>query len=134
MSTFFLGRGNIGNAPELRFVSVQGEQKAVCDLSIFFDRRVPDGAGGYVDKGGFWRDVSYWGARAERAHKLLKSGARVFVSGTEVQERWPDKDGGPEHTKIVLIADTIDLDLLCVEAITYREKRTEAQEEPVPTV
>lgn len=132
MSSTFYGRGNIGSAPELRFVPVNGEQKAVCDLSIFFDRRVPDGKGGYVDKGGFWRDVSYWGARGERAHKLLKPGARVFVVGTELQERWPNKEGGDDHTKIALIADTIDLDLLSVEAITYREKRVEPQEEAAP--
>jgi single-strand DNA-binding protein len=50
----FIGEGNLGQDPELRAVQSGGGDKAVANLRVYFDRRVPDGGGGFEDKQGFW--------------------------------------------------------------------------------
>jgi single-strand DNA-binding protein len=125
MAVLFLGRGNLGALPELKWVTVDGEQRAVCELRIFFDRRVPDGDGGFVDRGGFWRDVSYWGKRAEAMACLLVKGARVAVQGVEMEERWTDKASGEERSKAVVAADFIDIDPISVETVVFKSRSAE---------
>ena len=53
MANHFEGRGNLAAAPELKQVEVDGEQRTVAELRIYFDRSVPDGDGGFEDRGGF---------------------------------------------------------------------------------
>ncbi|MGH8472711.1 MAG: single-stranded DNA-binding protein, partial [Gammaproteobacteria bacterium] len=54
---------------------------------------VPNGAGGFTDKGGFWLPVNLWGPKAEAIATHLRKGARVRVEGTLVQDTWEDRDG-----------------------------------------
>lgn len=122
MSNRFIGRGNLGAAPELKYVTVDGEQRAVVALRVYFDRLVPNGDEGFTDKGGFWLNVNLWGARAETVAKLLPKGARVRVEGTLVQDTWDDKATGEPLSRIEIQADSVDLDLGRVEAITFRPK------------
>ncbi|HGY89646.1 MAG TPA: single-stranded DNA-binding protein [Planctomycetes bacterium] len=129
MSNKFLGRGNLAAAPTLKHVEVDGEKRAVASMRIFFDRSVPDGNGGFEDKGGFWLDVSLWGPRAETAARLLDKGARVAVSGSLVQRTWEDKDSGDPRSRIELIADQVDVDLVRVDTLTYRARQNEATDE-----
>lgn len=124
MSNRFEGRGNLGSDPVLKYVDVAGEKRAVCELRVYFDRQVRDGDD-WKEQGGFWLDVAHWGRRAEQAGKLLTKGCRVFVVGTLVQETWADKTTGEERQKLVLDADSVDLDLLRVEAVKFVEKRGE---------
>ncbi|MBK6743062.1 MAG: hypothetical protein IPG66_08825 [Hydrogenophilales bacterium] len=35
MSNVFVGKGNLGTAPTLKRVSVNGEDRAVCELRVF---------------------------------------------------------------------------------------------------
>ena len=124
MSNRFEGRGNLGNDPVLKYVDVAGEKRAVCELRIYFDRQVRDGDE-WKEQGGFWLDVAYWGRRAEQAGKLLAKGCRVSVLGTLVQETWVDKTTGEERHKLVLDADSVDLDLIRVDSVKFAEKRGE---------
>jgi single-strand DNA-binding protein len=122
MSNHFAGRGNLGADPDLKHVEIDGEPHAVAALRIYFDRPVPDGDGGFIDKGGFWLPVNLWGPKAETIAKLLRKGARVRVEGTLVQDTWEDRETGEPASRIEVQADSIDLDLARVEAITFRAK------------
>ena len=130
MSNHFAGRGNLGADPELKHVEIDGEPRAVVELRIYFDRPVPDGDGGFTDKGGFWLPVNLWGPKAETIAKLLRKGARVRVEGTLVQDTWDDRETGEPASRIEVQADSIDLDLARVEAITFRAKGDGEPTEP----
>ncbi|MGH8625351.1 MAG: single-stranded DNA-binding protein [Gammaproteobacteria bacterium] len=121
MSNHFIGRGNLGANPDLKQITVEGEPRTVTELRVYFDRQVPDGNGGFEDRGGFWLPVHLWGPRGESVAKLLPKGARVRVEGTLVQDTWEDKDG-ETVSRIEVQADSIDLDLSRVEAVTFRAK------------
>ena len=120
----FEGRGNLGSDPVLKWVDVAGDKRAVCELRVYFDRQIRDGES-WKEQGGFWLNISYWGKRAEIASKLLVKGCRVVVIGTLAQDTWVDKDSGEEKSRLVLDADTVDLDLLRVESVRFAEKRAE---------
>ncbi|HHQ42880.1 MAG TPA: single-stranded DNA-binding protein [Chromatiales bacterium] len=120
MSSLFFGRGNVGQDPELREVEAGDGKRKVVTLRVYFDRPVPDGDGGFEDKGGFWMDVTVWGARAEQAARVLRKGARVAVSGRLVQRAWTDREGN-ERTSLEVVADSVDLDLARIEQVTWRE-------------
>ncbi len=124
MSNRFEGRGNLGNDPVLKWVDVAGEKRAVCELRVYFDRQVREGES-WKEQGGFWLNISYWGKRAEQASKLLVKGCRVSVVGSLVQDTWVDKETGEEKTRLVLDADSVDLDLMRVESLKFAEKRAE---------
>ena len=124
MSNRFEGRGNLGSDPVLKYVDVSGDKRAVCELRVYFDRQVRD-EDEWKEQGGFWLDVAYWGRRAEQAGKLLAKGCRVSVVGTLVQETWADKTTGEERHKLVVDADSVDLDLMRVESVKFAEKRGE---------
>ena len=122
MGNRFTGRGNMGAVPTLKHVEIDGESRPVADLRIYFDRPVPDGEGGFEDRGGFWLDVSLWGAKALAAAQILPKGARVSVSGTLAQHVWTDSDSGEERSRIELRADHVDLDLARVEQVGFRKR------------
>ena len=120
MANRFEGRGNLATAPELKRVQVDGEERVVAELRIYFDRQVPDADGGYTDRGGFWLTANLWGPRAEQVAALLPKGARVHVTGTLVQDTWTDKQTGEERRAVELVADYVSLDLGRVEGVSMR--------------
>jgi len=127
MSTLFSGTGNLGNAPALARVEVNGEQRLVAEMRVFFDRRVKQEDGSYGDGGGFWVTVSIWGWRAEAAEKLLPKGARIFARGRLREETWEDDHGDP-RSRLRLDADYLTVDLLCVDKLIMRSRSEEPQE------
>ncbi len=122
MATRFIGKGNLGDAPTLKQVEVKGEKRPVAELRVYFDRLVPEGDDDFVDKGGFWLNVSYWGSRGETAARLLCKGARVRVEGVLVEHQWEDGETGEARSRLELIADDITLDLGRVESFILRQK------------
>ena len=120
MANRFEGRGNLAAVPELKRVQVDGEERLVAELRIYFDRQVPDGDGGFTDRGGFWLTVNLWGDRAEVVSNLLPKGARVHVTGTLVQDTWNDKESGEERRALELLADYVSLDLGRVDGLRLR--------------
>lgn len=121
MSNSFTARGNLAAAPELKTVTVDDENRQVAEMRMYCDRPVPDGDGGFKDKGGFWLNVSRWGAAAEHATRVLDKGFRVKVEGILVQNSW-EKDG-EKFSRLELSADDITLDLSRIEAVTQRSRR-----------
>lgn len=123
MSALFSGTGNLGSKPLLKQVEVDGEQRSVAEMRIFFDRPTKKDDGSFADNGGFWVTASIWGWRAEAATKLLTKGARVFASGRLREESW--ETDGQQRTQLRLDADYLTVDLLCVDHLTMRAKQGE---------
>lgn len=121
MSNHFSGVGNLGTDPELHEVTVNGEDRQVAEMRVYFDRSVPKENGEYQDEGGFWLTVSLWGARAEPAAKILKKGARVQVDGILREESWDD-EAGAAHCALRLTASRIGIDPVCIESVGYRRR------------
>lgn len=85
--------GNIGSTPEFKeFPNGNKEPRRLLRLNVYFDNSIPDGQGGYEDKGGFWMNVDYWHKDAEHYSHLYQKGMRVTVSGRTVMDSW-EKDG-----------------------------------------
>lgn len=127
MSNEFRGIGNIGQAPALRTVKVNGEDRSVVDLRVYFDRRIPMKDGSYEDDGGFWLTVSVWGSRADNAFKLFSKGMRIEVIGPLRLETW--ENDNEVRTEFRLTADKISIDPICLDSVTLR-KRTGTTDEP----
>ncbi len=122
MSCKFVGKGNLGNAPILKHLSVDGVPNAVVEMYVYFDRLVPVDDD-YEDRGGFWLNVEFWADRTERAERvarLLSRGCRIHVEGTLALRSW-DGEAGPEN-RLILKAKDITLDLARVESITFTTK------------
>jgi single-strand DNA-binding protein len=73
MSTYFSGRGNLADVPELKTVEINGDEREVAQMRIYFDRLIPNGNDEFENKGGFWLDVNLWGPRAENTARILPS-------------------------------------------------------------
>ncbi len=126
MSNEFKGTGNIGQTPALRAVKVNGEDRSVMDLRVYFDRRIPMKDGSYDDDGGFWLTVSVWGSRADNAFKLLTKGMRIEVTGPLRLETW--ENDNEVRTEFRLTADKITIDPICLDSVIVRKRTGTADE------
>jgi single-strand DNA-binding protein len=66
MPNSYQGTGNLGDSPVLKTIQVNGEDRKVAELRVFFDNYRPDGQGGLEQTGGYWLDVSVWDYKASR--------------------------------------------------------------------
>lgn len=132
MSNTFIGTGNIGTNPEMRYLQIGDRTAKVLEVRVYFDAYKEDASGQLVQDDGasFWKTVALWDERAERAVKLLRKGARVCVMGRLKGEKWTDKSTGEVKYADHVVADDIYLSLARVEAIQWRERAEERAEEP----
>lgn len=129
MSNTFVGTGNIGVHPEMRFVQVGDRTAKVLEFRVFFDSYREDDAGQLVqdESASFWKTVVLWDERGERAARLLRKGARVCVMGRIKGEKWTDKATGETKYSDHVVAEDVYLSLARVESVQWRERA----EEPV---
>ena len=98
MSTFFVGEGNIGSAPEFqKFASGNDEPRRLLRLNVYFDNPVPR-EGSYEDRGGYWAPVELWHREAEHWSTLYQKGMRVLVEGRTVRDEWEDSEDNARVT------------------------------------
>ena len=98
MSTFFVGEGNIGSAPEFQeFASGNDEPRRLLRLNVYFDNPVPRD-GSYEDRGGYWAPVELWHREAEHWSTLYQKGMRVLVEGRTVRDEWEDSEDNARVT------------------------------------
>ncbi|MDT9673705.1 single-stranded DNA-binding protein [Pseudomonas sp. JV414] len=98
MSTFFVGEGNIGSAPEFQeFSSGNDEPRRLLRLNVYFDNPVPR-EGSYEDRGGYWAPVELWHREAEHWSTLYQKGMRVLVEGRTVRDEWEDAEDNARVT------------------------------------
>ncbi|WP_324745691.1 single-stranded DNA-binding protein [Pseudomonas veronii] len=98
MSTFFVGEGNIGSAPEFQeFTSGNDEPRRLLRLNVYFDNPVPR-EGSYENRGGYWAPVELWHREAEHWSTLYQKGMRVLVEGRTVRDEWEDSEDNARVT------------------------------------
>lgn len=110
MATPVFWEGNIGSAPEHRsFPNGNNPPRQLLRLNVMFDNSIPDGQGGYKDRGGFWCSVEWWHQDAQRFAELFTKGMRVKVEGRAIMDRWPDKESGEEVQALKVEASRISI-------------------------
>lgn len=126
MSTF-IGKGNLGAPPSLKYIKSRGRDLVVAEMRVFFGRhKLNDQTGEIEQVGGYWMPVSIYDAKAEAVAKLLRKGARVKVEG-ELREFIGKDDDGKESQLFQIVAEDVTLVLTRVESIAFKQ-REEAPE------
>ena len=127
MPNTFQGTGNLGDSPVLKTIQVNGEDRKVAELRVFFDNYRPDGQGGLEQTGGYWLDVSVWDYKGEQAARLLRKGARVHVIGRLGLDSWTDRETGEPREKLRLVADDVLMSLTRVKGVEFEARRGEEE-------
>ena len=127
MPNNYQGTGNLGESPALKTVQVNGEDRKVVELRVFFDNYRADGQGGLEQTGGHWLDVSLWDYKAEQAARLLRKGARVHVMGRLELDSWTDRETGEPREKLRVVADDVLLSLTRVKRVEFEPRRSEEE-------
>ena len=91
--------GRLTQAPVLKTVTVRGEERKVCELSIASNRA------GRNDDVDFF-DVAIWGVRGEAAYTHLFKGQLISITGSMRQDRWTDDDGNKRSRWVLVASDT----------------------------
>lgn len=90
--------GNLTRDPELRHTP---SGMAVASFGLALNRQT---------KGGeevTFVDVTVWDKQAETAAKFLTKGRLVLIEGRLKQEKWEDKSGGGNRSKLVVVAERV---------------------------
>jgi single-strand DNA-binding protein len=88
--------GHLTRDPELRHTP---NGAAVCDFSLAINRRWTD-SGGEKKEDVSFIDCVAWAKTAELVADYLKKGSAALVEGELRQERWEDKQGGGQRSRI----------------------------------
>ena len=130
MQNLFIGKGNLGDSPELKRVTSRntGEEFVVASMRVMFGRygQTPDGKVEQI--GGFWREVEIYGAKAEACARHLRRGARVLVIGEEREFTAHDETNN-EVQVIKVVADDVALQLSRIEEIVFQAPRNQSERE-----
>ena len=94
---------------------------------------VPNGPDQYIDKDGFWLQVSWFSNKAEVAAQLLKKGTAVVVSGDLHVDTWTDKNTGEVKAGYKVTANEVTLDLRGISGVSYRQ-RSQGGPQPQPNI
>lgn len=121
MANFFIGDGNLADAPKLTTIEVDGEERTVADMRIHINRQRKNAEGQYEDRGGFWLNASCWGAKALEAGRLLQKGSLIKVEGELEQQKWKDDDGN-ERTGLVLNVREWSLLPYRIDDVAYKNR------------
>ena len=127
--------GNLGDDPRC---GVTQDRNGEPLHWISFSMRQPhwskNDRGEFVDSGGFWMNVSWFGKKAETAGRLLKKGAAVVVIGDLHVEIWVDKDTGEQKAGFKVNADEVAFDMRSLADVTYRQRSAERGPQPQPNL
>jgi len=93
----FIGIGNLGRDPEMRFMP---DGKAVCNFSIAISEKYKDKSG-EAKEVTEWVNVAFFGKLAEIAGEYLKKGSKVYVEGKLKTEKY-SKDGIERYTTKII--------------------------------
>lgn len=109
----FIGIGNLGRDPELRYMA---DGKAVCNFSFAITEK-------YKDKSGDQKEVTEWinvatfGRLAEICGEYVRKGTKVYVEGKLKTEKYTDKNG-IEKSATKITAEKVDILSSKGEAVT----------------
>jgi single-strand DNA-binding protein len=120
----FIGIGNLGRDPELRFMS---DGKAVCNFSFAITEKYKDKSGQQQETTE-WINVAMFGRLAEIAGEYLKKGSKVYVEGKMKTEKYTDKTTGVEKFATKIIGEKMDI--LTSKSDTAQSSRPAVTPEP----
>jgi single-strand DNA-binding protein len=78
-------KGRLTRDPELKYVNVKGNDKAVCMFDVAVDKSFGDGAD-------FFK-CQIWDKRAEFVDKFFRKGQEILVQGSHESRQYDDKEG-----------------------------------------
>lgn len=120
MQNIFIGKGNLGQSPDLRVISGANGEFDVASMRVMFGRYARNKTTGEVGQvGGFWREVEIYGQKAKDVARLLRRGSRVLVYGEERDFMAKDAATGAEVQVIKIVAEDIALQLSRVKSIEF---------------
>jgi single-strand DNA-binding protein len=131
MSTFFVGEGNIGSAPEFQeFSTGNDEPRRLLRLNVYFDNPVPR-EGSYEDRGGYWAPVELWHREAAHWSTLYCKGMRVLVEGRTVRDEWEDSE---DNARVTFKIEARRVGILPhrLHTVVMRERSTESPASAAP--
>lgn len=121
MANYFIGDGNLGDAPKLTTIEGDDQQRTVANFRIYINRQRKNADGQYEDRGGFWLNASCWNQKAKEAARLLRKGALIKVEGELEEQKWLDDDG-KERAGLVLHVREWALLPYGLEGVSYKAR------------
>ncbi len=96
----FIGIGNLGRDPEMRFMP---NGNAVCNFSIAISEKYKDKTTGEAKELTEWVNIAAFGRLAEICGEWLKKDQTIYVEGKLKTEKYTDKNGVKKsQTKVIL--------------------------------
>ena len=95
--------GNLTRDPDLRGLP---SGQSVCELGIAVSRRFMGSNGQEVEDTCFV-DVVVWGKAANNCKQYLTKGSQVMVEGRLQLDRWEDRNGGGQRSKLRVVAEQV---------------------------
>jgi single-strand DNA-binding protein len=102
----FIGIGNLGKEPEMRFMP---NGNAVCNFSIAISERYKDKTSGEQKEVTEWVNIVMFGKLAEIAGEYLAKGSKVYVEGKLKTEKYTDKATGADRYTTKVVAEKMDM-------------------------
>ena len=94
-----IGRLTKDPKEELRYVTINGNDRAVCEFSIAINYPGEEDA--------TFIDFTTWDKNAENLAKYQTKGQLIYVEARPKTDRWNDKESGQPRSKLKYTADNI---------------------------
>lgn len=98
--------GRCTKSPELRHVGANNTP--VCNISMAVNN-VTKNQDGTKNENTLFVDVTCWSRLAEIASQYIHTGDAFFLQGRLHMDKWEDKNGGGEKSKLKVIAENVQL-------------------------
>jgi single-strand DNA-binding protein len=139
MSTTSTVKGNLLADPDLRTVTVQGQQKTICELRVMSDVWTGEGDARKQDPARTQPvQITVWGeALAKQCAAVLKKGMRILATGQSHIHfyRVSDADraaGKNDSIEMRMSAEDVSLALNRIESIQMRKKDSQTRPDAGP--
>ena len=91
--------GRLGKDPEVRKIN---ETTTVCNFPLATNESYKNQDGSYTEQTE-WHNIVMWRGVAERAERILKKGANVFIEGKLRTRSWEDKEKHKKYTTEIVV-------------------------------
>ena len=119
--------GRLGKDPEVRKIN---NNATVCNFPLA-TREVFKNTDGTYNETTEWHNIVMWRGVAERAERILKKGANIYIEGKLKTRSWEDKEGNKRYTTEIVVENFQLLDKR-TDSAQGGEERTTSVETPTP--
>lgn len=113
--------GRLGKDPEVRKIN---ETTTVCNFPLATNESYKNQDGSYTEQTE-WHNIVMWRGVAERAERILKKGANVYIEGKLRTRSWEDKEKHKRYTTEIVVENFQLLDKR--ENSTYNNNENKAE-------